>query len=142
MNPPPDLAHQIAKFKARRRKTHLAYYGLLITLILSFSSFNAGFSLPALTSFLLFLPLLLYFVLQAFTLRAKYRALKERAAEIIRTIPPFSPVFSLKSYLTQPSLSFRLTLILFLLVTATALARLHTKNPSLAIDLRPPIVVH
>ena len=75
---PEELAQQIAKFKSRRHKTRLAYFCTLISLFLTFSSFASGITLYSLASFLLILPLPLYFTLQSYKLTRKSRSVQER----------------------------------------------------------------
>ena len=139
---PEELAQQIAKFKSRRHKTRLAYFCTLISLFLTFSSFASGITLYSLASFLLILPLPLYFTLQSYKLTRKSRSVQERLSTQESTcLAPDSP-FSFTKFISQPSFAFRLSLLLFFLVFFTTLARTRTPDPTLTLNNQPLTLNH
>ena len=131
---PAELATRIKKFKARRLKARLSYYGTFVSLFLTLSPFGSGFSLTTLVAFLLILPLPLYFMLQSLKL---YR----KAHQLPSTNYQLPQRFSLYQFLSQPSFTFRLSLVLFFLVILTTLARVHTPDtdPALTYHLESGI---
>lgn len=124
-----EIQHQIAKFKTRRLKTRLAHYSMLTSSFLALSIFGSGFTRSTLLTFLLVLPLPLYFCLETFKLARKNRVLKARLNQLESSVYHLSSKFSLGSFVTQPSLSFRLCLILFFLACFTMIARVRTTDP-------------
>lgn len=131
---PQDIETQIRKFKSRRQKTRLAHYSFFISLFLTLSVFANGFTLSALFSFLLLLPLNLYFSLESFRLYRKSRSIKERLSHLESSISLLESKFSLRKFISQPSLSFRLTCLLFFVVLFTTFARIRTPSPSVAMS--------
>lgn len=130
---PQELEIQIKKFKSRRLKTRLANYGTLVSIFLTLSIFADGFTPASLISFLLLLPLPLYFVLQSLKLGRKSRDLKTRMESLCDLISGLTPPkFSMRKFITQPSFAFRLSLILFFLVFFTTFSRLRTPDPTLS----------
>lgn len=119
-----EIARQIAKFKARRLKTRLAHYSLLTSLLLTLSIFAGGLNSSTLTSFFVMLPVPLYFGMQSLKLARKSRLIKERLSTLESNISLLESKFSVGKFFTQPSLAFRLTLILFFLACFTSFARL------------------
>lgn len=117
---PEELAKQIRKFKSRQIKTRLAYYGTLLSLFLALSAFGRGATISSLISFLLILPLPLYFFLQSLKL---YRKNKTRMIPLSGIISGLSSRFSFGKFISQPGFAFRLSLVLFFLVIFTTLAR-------------------
>lgn len=113
---------QLEKFYARRTKLRLAIYCTLISFLLALSTLGSGFSLSSLISFLLILPLPLYFAMQSIKL---YRKNRTRMVPLSGMISGLNSKFSLGEFLTQPSFAFRLSLILFFLISFTMAARLH-----------------
>lgn len=101
------------------KKSRLAYYGTVMSLLLSFSVFSPGFNLSTLLTFAAVLPLPLYFALQSVRL---YRKLK--STHLPSTIDHQPSKFSIREFLAQPSFTFRLSLVLFIIVGFTTLARL------------------
>jgi len=128
---PEELNRRVAKFKARRGKTRAAYYASFISLFLLLSSFARGVNLTATISFLTILPIPLYFVLQSIKLSKKNYLLKDQSQIILSVFDRGNSHFSLGKFITQPNLSFRLSLALLLIVFFTTLARTHTENSSL-----------
>lgn len=114
-----EIGRQIAKFKARRLKARLANYGTFVSIFLTLSILSSGYHLSSLFSFLLMLPLPLYFALQSYKLYHKIKSTHQPLA-----IDHQPSKFSFREFLTQPNLAFRLSLILFFLVGFTTLARL------------------
>ncbi len=130
-----EITRQIAKFKSRRLKTRLAHYSLLTSLLLTLSIFAGGFTQTSFTSFAFILPVPLYFGLQSFKLARKSRDLKTRMESLSDLISGLAqPKFSLVKFFTQPSLAFRLTLILFFLACFTSFARLRPPDPTLSLN--------
>jgi hypothetical protein len=140
---PQELELQIKKFKARRLKTKLAHYGTLISLFLAFSTLSNGYHLSSLFSLLITLPLPLYFALQSLKLARKSRDLKTRMESLGDLIYGLThPKFSIRKFLTQPNLAFRLSLALFFLVFMTTLARIRTPDPTLTMSHAPLTINH
>lgn len=135
-----ELNRQIARFKARRTKTRLAYYGSLVSLFLLFSTLGNGISIASLISFFMLLPLPGYFIMQSLKLSKKNSRLKEQTSLILNSLDSFSTKFSLAKFLTQPNLTFRLTLVLILLAFFTTLARTRIEESSLSMN-RPSLTV-
>lgn len=125
-----DIARQIEKYKSRRRKTKLAHYSAFVSIFLLLSIFADGITARDFFPFLITLPLPLYFGFESLKLARKSKLLKQKLANV-QTQLINSSRFSLISFLTQPSLPFRLTLILFLLVIFTTFAR--TSHPDASI---------
>ena len=126
-----ELEREIAKFKARKSKTRLAYYSLAVSLFLVLSSFGNGLTLASLITCILILPLPLYFGLQCLKLTRKLRAQRAKSAEL-ESLAIEPSQFSLIKFLTQPNFSFRLSLVLLLLVGLTTIARLRAPQPTLS----------
>ena len=121
-----EIAKQINKFKARRLKTRLAHYSTLVSIFLTLSIFGRGVTESSLFAFLLVLPLPIYFILQSIKLAQKTRQLKTRMESLSDLISGLTqPQFSFGKFISQPSFAFRLSLILFFLISFTTLARLH-----------------
>lgn len=129
-----ELNRQIAKFKARRTKTRLSYYGSVASLFLLFSTLGGGISITSLVSFLMLVPLPAYFIIQSIKLSKKNYRLKEHSALILNSADSISSKFSIGKFITQPNLTFRLTLILILLAFFTTLARTRAEEPSLSMN--------
>lgn len=122
-----EVISQIRKYKNRRLKTRLANYGSLTSVFLTLSIFSSGLSSSALVSFLIILPVPVYFLLQGYKLNKKSKAVHAHLKNLTKTISPTQLKFSLRAFLTQPNTAFRLTVILFFLVIFTTIAR--TKYP-------------
>lgn len=135
-----ELSRQIAKFKARRTKTRLSFYGSIISLFLLFSTLGSGITTTSIVSFLMLLPLPAYFILQSIKLSKKNYRLKEHSALILNTAESISSTFSLGRFITQPNLTFRLTLILILLAFFTTLARTRAEESSITMA-RPSLTI-
>lgn len=129
-----EIARQIAKFKARRLKTKLAHYSLLTSLLLTLSIFASGITQASLTSFIVMLPIPLYFGMQSLKFARKSQLVKERLSTLESHIQTLESKFSLAKFITQPSLAFRLTLILFFLACFTSFARLRPADPTLSLN--------
>lgn len=132
-----ELARQIAKYKARRLKTKLAKYGALTSVLLLFSLFADGATINDLYPFCLALPLPIYFLRESLKLARKSRKLKLKLLELQTSLSDFPTRFSFVKFITQPTLSFRLTLILFLLVIFTSLAATRVTPKSTAALIAP-----
>lgn len=128
------MDNQIAKYKARKVKTRLAYYGTLISLFLTFSVFGRGITFSSLVSLLLILPLPAYFLLQSLKLTRKNRQFKTHLAKLESGIWQIEAKFSLGKFLSQPNFAFRLSLALLFLVLFTTLARTRQLDPNPAIS--------
>lgn len=126
-----EVTQQIQKFKARRIKNRLANYGTTVSIFLGLSIFARGFTLSSLYSFLIFLPVITYFLLQTLKFAKKARKIKLRLQELQSLTYDLRPTFSVINFLKQPSFAFRLTLMLFFLVLFTTFARLRTPDPTL-----------
>lgn len=118
-----EIALQIKKFKTRRVMSRLANYGTTVSIFLGLSIFAKGFTLSSLYSFLIFLPVIMYFVLQTLKFAKKSRKIKLRLQELESTSFALYPTFSISKFFSQPSFAFRLTLILLFLVIFTTFAR-------------------
>lgn len=118
-----EIALQIKKFKTRRVMSRLANYGTTVSIFLGLSIFAKGFTLSSLYSFLIFLPVITYFVLQTLKFAKKSRKIKLRLQELESTSFALHPTFSISKFFSQPSFAFRLTLILLFLVIFTTFAR-------------------
>jgi hypothetical protein len=116
---------QIARFKARRSKKRLSYYGFALSLFLTLASLGQGFTLSSLISLVLLLPLPLYFGLQSHKF---YR--KPSLHPLTSNSYSLTPKFSLGEFITQPNWAFRLTLLLFFFTCFITLARV-SSAPSL-----------
>ncbi len=125
-----EIERQIAKFKARRLKTRLAHYSLLTSLLLTASIFAGGLTMTTFTSLIVTFPIPLYFGMQSLKLARKSQVIKERLSTLESNISLLESKFSVGKFLTQPSLAFRLTLVLFFLVCFTSFARLSNSNTS------------
>lgn len=136
-----DLEQKIARYKARKAKLRLSRYNALISLLLALSVFGQGFSLPRLLTALLILPLPLYFFLNTAKLARKLRLQKTKLSEQNDLVMVRPTRFSLAKFLTQPSLSFRFSLLLFILVIFTTLARIETPDPTLTMN-QPSTINH
>lgn len=128
---PQELRREVAKYKARRRKTRLAYYSLLISSLLALSSFSTGVHLATLTAFAFFFPLPLYFFFQSLKLFRKSHLLHRKVSELESNISLLESKFSFKKFISQPNLTFRLSLALLMLICFTTLARTRTANTAL-----------
>ncbi len=113
------MDEQIARYKARRSKKRLSYYGLALSLFLTVASLAQGITLPSLLSFTLLFPLPLYFGLQSYKFYRK------------SSLHPLTPnsyylksKFSFGEFITQPNWAFRLSLLLFFLTCFITLARI------------------
>jgi hypothetical protein len=131
---PQEIKAQIVKFKARRLKARLANYSLFTSILLSLSIFTRGVNSSSLVSFLIILPLPLYFALQSLKLASKTRTLKERISTLESHITQLESRFSFIKFLTQPGFTFRLSLILFFLVCLTTFARVRATNTNPSIS--------
>ncbi len=118
-----EIALQITKFKARRIKSRLANYGTTVSIFLGLSIFAKGFTLSSFYSFLIFLPVITYFILQTLKFAKKSRKIKLRLQELQSLNYEGWPTFSFINFLSQPSFAFRLSLILLFLVIFTTFAR-------------------
>lgn len=127
---PPDLERQIKKFYIRRRKAGLATICAVIATFLTLSSLGSGISLTTAVAFFLLLPLPVYFVSQSLKL---YR--KTLPHPILVDHTPLT--FSITNFLTQPSFSFRFSLLLFLLICVTTLARVRQIEPTPTLSHQP-----
>lgn len=103
--------------------SRLANYGTTVSIFLGLSIFAKGFTLSSLYSFLIFLPVITYFVLQTLKFAKKSRKIKLRLQELESTSFALHPTFSISKFFSQPSFAFRLTLILLFLVIFTTFAR-------------------
>ncbi len=133
-----EIARQIAKYKARRLKTKLAHYSLLTSILMTLSIFSGGITQTTLTSFVVMFPIPLYFGMQSLKLARKSQIIKERLSTLESNISLLESKFSVGKFLTQPSLAFRLTLILFFLACFTSFARLSTTQnttPSISYNI-------
>lgn len=129
-----EIVRQIAKFKARRLKTRLAHYSLLTSLLLTLSIFAGGLNTTSLTSLVIIFPIPFYFALQSLKLARKSNLIKAHLSNLESNISLLESKFSLGKFITQPSLAFRLTLILFFLACFTTFARMSTaQNTSTSI---------
>ena len=128
-----ELLTQIDKYKARRLKARLANYGTFVSIFLTLSIFAGGYQLSSLFSFLLILPLLLYFTLQSLRLARKSRTAKAHLSTLESNISLLESKFSFREFLTQPNFAFRLSLFLFLITIFTTFARLRAPEPSPAV---------
>lgn len=137
-----ELRSQVLKYKARRIKIRLAHYSTFISLLLTLSIFAGGFTWSALISFLLILPVPLYFSLESLKFIRKSRQFKARYLLLESHVARLSSKFSWSKFLTQPSFSFRLSLLLFVLLCLTTLARARQPDPKLAIDHQPLTINH
>jgi hypothetical protein len=131
-----EILEQIKVFKARRIKTRLANYGTTVSLFLGLSIFADGLTLSSLYSFLIFLPVIIYFFSQSLKFAKKSRKLKLRLKELELSHYLLRPSFSLFKFVGQPNLAFRLSLALLFLILFTTLARLSTTNPTLTYETR------
>lgn len=127
-----EIVLQIKKYKARRIKAKLAHYGTMLSIFLSLSIFAQDFSLSSLYTFLIFFPVLLYFSLQSYKFAKKSRKIKLRLRQLETSAHFIYTKFSLLKFLSQPSFTFRLSLILLFLIFFTTLARLRTDTPQLS----------
>ncbi len=128
-----DLRLQILKYKARRTKIRLAHYSAIVSLILTLSIFAGGFTWTSLISFLLVLPIPIYFCLESLKFIRKSRQFKARFTLLESNIYLLESKFSFRKFLVQPSFTFRLSLLLFFLLCLTTLARARQSDPSPAI---------
>lgn len=134
MNSSQELLAKIAKFQAKKRQARLAGYGLLVTLPLALSPFSQGANFTSFLSFLLIIPLPLYFLFESLKLSRLLRHARAKFAGLEANAAGLATKFSLGRFLTQPSPLFRLSLLLFLLVCVTALARLRTGDTTLSLS--------
>jgi len=139
---PAELKAQILKYKARRSKIRLAHYGTAITIPLALSVFGNGFTWASLISFLITLPLPLYFAHQSVKFARKTRALKDRMRFLESKFSSLESKFSFKEFLTQPSFAFRFSLILFFLVCLTTFARVRSESPTLTLNPESSYIDH
>ena len=131
-----EIALQIKKFKTRRVMSRLANYGTTVSIFLGLSIFAKGFTLSSLYSFLIFLPVITYFVLQTLKFAKKSRKIKLRLQELNSMTYDLRPTFSIFKFISQPSFAFRLTLILLFLVIFTTFARVkETTTPTVSYQL-------
>lgn len=130
-----EITLQIQKFKARRLKTHLANYGTTVSIFLGLSIFANGISLSSFYSFLMFAPVLSYFMIQSLKFARKSYKIKLKLKELETTKYNLSPSFSFFKFLSQPSFAFRLSLILFFLIFITTFARIRTPEPKLSYQI-------
>lgn len=119
---PPDLERQIKKFYIRRRKARLATVCAVIATFLTLSTLGSGISFTTAVAFFLLLPLPTYFVSQSLKL---YRKTLSRPV----LVDPAPSTFSISHFFTQPGLAFRFSLLLFLLICVTTLARARQIEP-------------
>lgn len=129
-----ELRSQVLKYKARRIKIRLAHYSTFISLLLTLSIFAGGFTWSALISFLLILPVPLYFSLESLKFIRKSRQFKARYSLLESHVARLSSKFSWGKFLTQPSFSFRLSLLLFVLLCLTTLARARAPEPTITLS--------
>lgn len=127
-----EIVSQIKKYKNRRLKSRLANYGSLVSIFLTLSIFGSGISLSSFVSFLIILPLPLYFIRESLKWNRKAKAKQAQLDSLVEAITPVESKFSLASFLTQPNMTFRLTLILFFLVIFTTIARTRESSASLS----------
>lgn len=124
---------ELAKYRARLAKARLSYYGTFVSLLLTLSVLGSGLTFSSLLTLALMLPLPLYFTIQSLRL---YR--KTRLVPLVSDSYHLTSKFSLGKFLTQPNLSFRLSLALLFLVLFTTFARLRlpaqagTPDPTLS----------
>lgn len=118
-----EVVSQIKKYKNRRLKTRLANYGSLTSVFLTLSIFSSGLTYSSLISFLIILPVPIYFLVQGYKLNKKSKAVHAHLVNLTKTITPPQLKFSLRAFLTQPNMTFRLTIALFFLVVFTTIAR-------------------
>ena len=116
------------------KKSHLAHYGTFISLFLTLSTLASGLTISTLLTFLLLMPLPLYFFLQSLKFYRKSRLIPHYPVTLL---PSYS--FSLSQFLTQPNLSFRLSLLLLFLALFTTFARIHSDPPTLSYHLESGI---
>ena len=103
-------------------------YATIVSLFLFSSVIATGITISSSISLLLLLPLPLYFGQKTLRIHLKYR---RSLAHSNLSTHFATPRFSLISFLTQPSFSFRLTLIILLLTIWTGLARSYTDQKNL-----------
>ena len=130
-----DIALQIKKYKSRRLKSRLAHYGTSTSIFLALSIFANGVTLSAFYSFALFAPVLAYFLLESYKFAKKSHKIKLRLSELESLTYSLSPTFSITKFFSQQSFTFRLTLILFILVLFTSLARIRSSDARLSASL-------
>lgn len=133
---PEETAKKIAKFKARRLKAKLANYASFTSLFLSLSIFTSGFTPTSFISFLIILPLPLYFFRESLRFAQKSRIIKQNLAILESSISLLESKFSFKQFISQPNFTFRLSCILFFLVLFTTFARVRTQ------DISPTVTYH
>ena len=125
-----EIRSQIQKFKARRIQARLAHYGTSLSLFLALSIFGSGITTSSIYSFLLFLPVLSYFSLHSLKFIRKSHILKAKLHELEVKTYQINPYFSVKNFLFQPSLPFRLTLLLIIFTLFTTFARFNAEPKS------------
>jgi len=76
-------------------------------------------------TFLLTLPLLLYFVFGAVRQKVKNRLFRLKYSNQLAQALSFASNFSLARFFFQPSFAFRISLVLLLFTILTTLARIH-----------------
>lgn len=127
-----EILLQIKKYKNRRLKSRLAHYSAVTSIFLTLSIFGSGLSSSSLLSFIMILPLPLYFIRESIKLNRKSKAIHARLDSLVQTVRETDSKFSFRSFLTQPSMSFRLTLVMFLLVIFTTVARTRVASTSIS----------
>lgn len=127
-----ELQAQILKYKARRTKIRISHYSTFLSLALTLSIFAAGFTWSSLISFLIVIPVPLYFCLESLKFIRKSRQFTARFALLESHVNRLSSKFSFRKFLTQPSLAFRLSLLLFFLLCLTTLARTRTRDVTIS----------
>lgn len=117
------------------RRLRLLYgYATLISLFILTSTLRSGMSVTSMLSLLLLFPIPLYFARKTWRAQAKLRRSYEHASH---ATPQTPTTFSATSFLTQPNLSFRLSLILLLLTLWTGLARSYSESKQLQANNHP-----
>lgn len=106
------------------RRLFLSYYALTLSLFLALATLSASITQSSLIAFALTLPLPLYFALQSRKLTAKYLRLRSLQSPLTDNRSSLEDTFSFGKFIFQPSLTFRLSLLLLCVISFTTLARL------------------
>lgn len=121
--------NSLDKLKRYKKWRSLYGYSAILSIFLLSSIFKDSLTVSDLLSFFFLLPLPFYFALRTIKAHQKLKslnALRQKSLYNIRYTQ-----FSLSSFLTQPSLSFRLSLILLLLTIWTGMARSYADHKNL-----------
>lgn len=136
---PTELNAQISKYKLRRSKLRLSLYNTCIASILGISIFSSGLNLQSLLTFLVILPVPLYFALQSHKFYLKVAKLKTHVQILSSSLASNSTRFSFLQFISQPNLAFRLTLFLFIFALFTSIAFTRQNNSVITYDNTPII---